>query len=282
MSVSLTGSGVSALSIRMKADQDLHRLAFRTSDWNRIERASLFALGEWFIGERLPWRFNEWAIPNLGYPPKKQTTKNTLAQAMASGLVDRICAQRFHGWNPWRSGSNSVPGPLWQQWLERGKRLGRYQFSASGVFGRAKRDLRKYVKEAVRGEINARYDDHPDDVFTPLVFTGELRRTVLADSRPIATATSTRSDLRIVMPQPHPTHPVVSAVLHRVTTQELEDGAKVYGEALESLVMGSQLRVIRRGANAGQVRRSLSAEQRAAIAHTTQRRTPLDQRRSAP
>lgn len=259
--------GLAPLSIQIDAAEQLHRLLFSDSDWNRIIRAGLHAFGQWFVDERLPLRFGSFARTDLGYNLKETFDRhNVLAAAKADGTLQRLCDKYLHGWNPWKS--TKVPGQLWKEWLAKGWAQGKYQISVTGVFSGAKRDLRTHAKMLIRGELEGMYQD--EKFQTPLVQTGELREQALSSTQVRAVATSSSQAVTISIPSPHPTRPIVGAVLRRITDGEIDMGAAVLGRTIDGLIGGSTAKTVARGPNTGQVRRALTSGQRDSIAHTIQ------------
>ncbi len=261
-------SPMASLSSRLEISEALHRLTFSDSDWNRIVRAGLHSVGEWFIAQRLPLRFGEFARTDLGYDRKQDTSpKALLATALADGTIQKLADQFFGGYNPWRLGK--VPGPLWQKWLNEGRKAGRYNISITGTLSTAKRDLRAKVKRDLRAELYAKAGDNPGKFETPLVHSGELRDDATTHSTVTATATASAQKVHISIPDPHgPSHPVVGAVLRRITQPELVEAGLVLGRTVDALINGAATRTVARGVHAGQLRRSLTADQRESIAHT--------------
>lgn len=261
-------AGVGAVALKIEVAEKLHKLLFSDSDWNRIVRAGLFALGSWFHTNRDPLRFGEFSRTDLGYDRKQGLSdKGLLAAALADGTMQKLADQFFHGFNPWRL--SKVPGPLWQQWLNEGRKTGRYNISVTGTFSTAKRDLRTYVKRQLKAELYAKSQDVPEKFQTPLVHSGELRETVLDHARITARATASSQQVTISRDDPHgQSHPIVGAVMRRVTQAELTQGAEVLGQTIDALINGASEHTVARGPSAGQIRKSLTADQRESIAHT--------------
>jgi hypothetical protein len=259
------------LAMAIEMEEQLHRLMFSDSDWNRILRAGMHELGSWFATERVPLRPTEYAESHLGYPGKQLTKRSVFAAAMADGTLQRICDKYFGGWNPWKDGTTKIPGRIWQQWLRQGKAAGRYQFSQTGVFKTARRDFRAHVKALVRGELAARIDDGATNGETPLVHSGQLRDAIPGA---VVTATATASSVKthISVPNPHgQVHPKVDAVMRRIHPEEIILGSMVLSRRIEELINGASTRTIRRGKNAGKTVRRLTDQQREGIAHTIQK-----------
>ncbi len=269
VSFGTTSPGLSNLALRLDVSEKLHRMLFSDSDWNRIVRASMYAVGEWFHVERDPLRFSEFARSSLGYDRKQGglTGKQLLAAALADGTMQKLADRFFHGYNPWRLAK--VPGPMWQTWLAEGRKAGRYNISVTGTFSTAKRDLRSKIKRELRAELLAKSQDNPDKFATPLVHAGELRDTVMNGARITATATASTAKVRISRDDPHgQSHPVVGAVMRRMAPQEVTMAADIFGRQLDAMINGASTRTIARGKAAGQVRRALTQDQRETIAHT--------------
>lgn len=264
------------LSARIEMDRRLHGLTFSARDLNAAERGGLSAVGAWYVSERLIHRFDEFAKTDLGYVESQQDRgeRDAFRRAMSSGLVQRIADRDWQGWNPWIS--SYAPKPLLTWFLKReryrqvtAQGFARDRSSRSGFFKTLHRDMRQEVKADIRRKVRELSEAGEKFEKLPLVDTGELRAVALAGTRYVARVTAASSSLRISIPNPHArAHPKVDAVMRRMTTAEIDEATQVYGTAFEALVAGSVTTTIRRGPNAGQVRRSLTAEQRDSIANT--------------
>jgi hypothetical protein len=237
------------------------KTVFSRSHWNAIVRDALREGGAHWINVYLPRRFTDYAETALGYSAKKMQgkKKSIIAAAFANGEIQRIADRFFMGWDPWTGGR--IPGPVWQKYLMDQQARGRFQFSRTGDWKRAKRDFRAYAKASFRSELQARQDDDKF-VLTPLVHTGALRELALSAARAESKATTNDQRLRIVIPQPHPTHPMVSAVMRRVTDAELADVARVTDSAIQAALDGATIKTTKRGKSAGKRRGRLSEVQR--------------------
>lgn len=269
MAVSIN-RGVNAfglIAMRIDLDRQIHKLTFKPRDLNEMERASLVGVGDFFIAKRLPQRFQEFARTDLGYPEDSGKQKSPLSRALSSGLVQRLADREWRGWNPWQSAT--VPGPLWIWWIRLQQHEGRFQKSRTGYFKTARRELRQLVKADIKRRVEELSESGEKFEKRPLVETGDLERVALAGSSSKARVTESSSSLRISIPSPHPrVHASVDAVMHRITTEEISQMERVYGEGFERLVSGSDRRTIKRGPQAGTVQRFLTPEQRASIAGT--------------
>jgi len=266
------------LSARIEMDRKIHGLTFSAKDLNDAERGGLLAVGSWFISDRLIHRFDDFARTDLGYidnPDQNRNERDAFRRAMSSGLVQRIVDRDWRGWNPWIN--PFAPRDLLTWFIKRERYQAieqqgwaRDRTSRSGQFKTLNRALRHEVKTDVRRKVKELSEAGEKFEKVPLVDTGELRTVALAGARSTARVTAGSSSLKISIPSPHAiVHAKVGAVMNRMTTTEIGDASQVYGAAFEGLVAGSESTTIKRGPQAGTIRRSLTPAQRESIANTT-------------
>lgn len=279
-------SGFLVLSLRMDMDRRLHSLTFSARDLNDMERASLVSVGHWFIRERLGLRFDSsYARPKLGYtaqahddfadPAKRK--RGVLSRAMSSGMLQRLADKFWRGWNPWKTAE--VPGPLWTWWIREQQAAGRFEKTRTGYFKTARKELRQLVKDDLRRRIDELSAEGEIGEKRPLISSGRLHDAVMSGSRASARASASTASLKISMPAPPPRgddesskkaiyHPIVGAVLQRMAAEEIVQAERVYVRSFEALLGASSTTIVPSGPQKGVMRRSLTAEQRASIAHT--------------
>lgn len=218
--------GLQLLKVGISIHEREHRALFSKAHWNAIVREGLHRGGSHWIWIRLPERFGPKAY-ELGYPRDAGQSRSPLIRAMSSGLVDRLAARYWHGYNPWRQTSHTIPITLWRQWIEQERRAGRFEKSRSGYFRTAKRELRQHVKRDLRRRIEELSTSEEINEKIPLVLSGDMRAAALAGARAEPRVTSARSSLRIVIPQAHGTVGWVSGVMRAVPNDELREMAEV-------------------------------------------------------
>lgn len=228
-------TGVGLLRIKLEMEERQHRLLFKTGHWNAIVRHGLHQAGLHYIAVDLGKRFTPFAY-ELGYQAKGNS-RSPISRALSSGLVDRLADKFWMGWNPWRQAH--VPGPLWDKHIREEKAAGRFHKSRTGWFSTEKRALRRRVKADLKRRVAELSEAGEKWEKLPLVETGDLREKALADARPHATATQSTQKLRIVIPQPHGTHPIVGAVLKRLKHDEIAAMSEVMSRDIAQSVQGS-------------------------------------------
>lgn len=241
--------------------EELYASTFRRSHWNLLVRNGLFVGGSQWIWADLPKRFTDFAYI-LGYDARGDK-RSPLSRAIASGLVDRLAVRYWDGWNPWIS--VKPPYALWRRYLEEERRAGRFEKSRTGYFTTARRELRRMVKNDLKRRVRelSEYEEINEKI--PLVEYDRLRPAALSGSRAVARATLGNYGLRIVIPQPHPTHPVVGRVLRQVTPSELTQIGRNAMQAINAGIAGASIHRIQRGRSAGQMRRRLTPDQQASM-----------------
>lgn len=272
----------------LRADARLRKILFDVGDWNRIERVALTTAGRDWIERHLPERFTRKAIDRLGYHAAKldrdtdQAQGNRrLNQAIRSGLMDELAKTWTRGWNPW-----TYPFPpdaelkRYIAYMQRTEH--RFLKTRTGEWKTARKELRALTKRILLGKLAER-PDAPTGTLLPLVDKGTLRKEAETGSRADAVATRNRASLKIVIPQPHGTHPIVSQVLRQVTQDELVEMGNRYGEVFSEMLAGSETYTRKRGPSAGAVLGRLTADQRAAANQFTKGRQDraIDPTRSA-
>ncbi len=256
-------SGRYAISLELKLDASAERLLFSRGDQNRMERFALHTAGADWIARHLAERFGPKAL-TLGYRAKKMDRDHTVVteavnfrMAMDDGTIDRLAAIWSRGWNPWR---NPFPPDVllkgYIAFMQRSE--GRFRVTRTGEWKTARRELRKTTKAVLLGKLKQL--PHLELAAPlPLVNTGALRASALAGARADARATATRSSLKIVIPQPHPTAPIVSEVLRQLTAIELAQIEDLYGRTFAGLIFGAETGRVNR---VGRISSRLTAAQR--------------------
>lgn len=258
------------IRFEVQVSAQLQRVLFSQRDWNTMLRAGLMAFGFDFIWQRLPLRFGDFAIDELGYDAKKlhaegdeRSSRRAFGRALADGTMDRLAARWSRGWNPWKN--PFPPDAMLKAFIQYQRRAnGRFMITRTGEWRTARRELRKITKEVLRVKLAAEPYVYTNST-RPLVETGALEQAALSTSRPVATVTANRQRLEVLVPQPHPTRPIVGRTLRRVTDDELREGERIVGVTVEALMHGAETRPITRGPSKGQVRKRLSGATRAQL-----------------
>lgn len=227
-------SGLLAMAIELT--EPLYKLLFRRSHWNAIVRNALATAGSHWIWTALPRRFfdAEFDRTELGYDAEGEYV-SPIARALSNGLMDTLATRFWQGWNPWRS--PTVPGPLWQETVRYERAAGRMVGKPTKTWWkRLKKDLRRRVKSDLKRRVEELSAGGEVNDKQPLVNTGALRDAALEGSRSVAVATATRWSLRVIIPQPHPTHAVVGRTLRQVTDAELREMAQIINDTVHGSV----------------------------------------------
>lgn len=233
--------------------EELYASTYSRRHWNTIVRNGLVDGGSQWIAGDLPKRFSDFAYV-LGYDAKGKK-RSPLSRAIASGLVDRLAVRFWHGWNPWNT--PKPPYSLWSKYLADEARMGRFVRSRTGYFTTARKELRRMVKADIKRRVLELSTSEEVNEKIPLVEFDRLRPAALSGARAVGRATTGNYQLRLVIPQPHPTHRSVSNVMKQVTPQEVARIGTTTMRSINTSIAGSTTHTVRRGRTAGQIRRRL-------------------------
>lgn len=271
--------GIGKLRTAVEMTRDLYALTFSKREWNAIVRRQLEYRGDDWRAQSLPLRFGPFARERLGYDARGDR-RSAIQRALANGVVDRLAEQFWQGWNPWKN--RTIPYALWKAEIAYERQMDRMPARPTKTYFQGlRRVLKRRVKDDIRRRVAELSTEDEVNEKVPLVDTGDLRDVALSRSRSKATVTSSNWLLRVIIPQPHPTHASVGKVLRQVTPDELHVMARDLHTGILAEVQGAQVRVARRGRAAGRLTRHLTPAQRDRLLPLSTRGKKPRTRRSA-